>query len=1515
MNMHNSQSLQTVVELKYLAAVSKMIISPSENKPIIQPAQDNLLGLFKLTDDNVFLSQQEFMNMLVGIEKFNGVIPEPAVSKDKVLKWTGKQLYSIILPPITYYQKTSEKNPLIKDLVIEEGILKQGQVEKGASNSILHQIYNDYGHKEATRYLNDLQRLVTRYMVRSGFSVGISDLIVPKEVRKHNEEVILQGKKDIIELTKKVHLNILDSSISSNDRLNILYDTMIGGITKKIEEAIRKSIMQKMDMSNRIKYIISSGSKGLDINIQQMMCLVGPQSIDGKPDIPKGFTDRTLPHYPRYESSGEARGFITSNFLNGLNPQEFFFHAMAGREGVIDTAVKTANSGYLQRKLVKCMEDLKVAHDFSVRASNNDIVQFCYGYDGFNSVDLEIQKKFDFIKISLEKLQDKYYLDPTDKYDYVLASEIAKMKKIDGWRDKMLEYNKNLESLITEFHDIYSKFNIKIDNASIYYPVNFNRLILNTVKQFKLADVAKADIHPLEIITEIQSLIEYTRIHGQRNVGCEVLIWNYLAPKILLRDKKFNRIAFMHVVNAIKMRWKYSLAEGGEMVGPLAAQSLGEKTTQMTLHSVDWETEILIAKNGDIITPKIGEFIDSYYNECLADPERKKKIQYINDGKQIYIPLDDGNDWRAYSCDEDGKVMWTKLEAITRHPVVNEDGSETILEVELECGRIVKATKGKSFLVYNEAQNKIIGINGSDLQVGDLLPICEGLEMDNSFNEYTYLDLKEYLSPREYMFEDEMQKALNIMKTSTDKNWFKNNQGITFNIPYNTDKSFKGTNSFDKIKSGCVYPKSLRSCHTHIPAMIELNEEFGYFVGAYLADGMSNEYRIIISKQEISFIEPIKQLMAKWDIGYRFVESIKKDITEIKKDDNGNEYTIKKQWKSYDHIFQSTLLAELIGKVFGKTCEDKVIPLWVLQAPTPFLQGLISGYFSGDGHVSQEGVISVSSVGYKMTQTIGLILNRFNISWTLHKKKQNLIKFPNAKEYIYNLYVNKYYNNLFNEKFKLTINSKKERLNNYFTNKFNNNNKLQNTIFKKILSINEILPTEKIYEGITKRFVYDLTVATTKHFCTSDLLVQFDTFHLAGVGEKSAVTQGVPRLTELLSNTKNPKNSEAVIYLDPAHRFNRELSEKVKNNIELKTVRDVLESSAIYLEPNNDYANVLPEDREFMEIYRVFSELDPQATTVPENPWVIRLEFDRRKIIDNKITMEDINQVLKLAFPQSGMMFMDDNAAKLVFRMRMSFQSTAGQVDDDLQYLKDKIEEIGNVVIKGVDGISKVYMQEEEAKMRQIVIKENGSFIGKAEYTLETEGTNLFEILCRKGVDTTRCYSNDPNEMYAIFGIEAARYQIQSQLTTLFVDTGVEMSPRHFDLLCDKMCQHGEIMSVSRHGIKKENIGPLAKASFEETTDQLLDAALFGAYDNIKGVSSNIMVGQIPTCGTGDSTLLLDEELLNTQEDIPPTEEDTDIAKYFQSSEYCNAGEVKFSLADVRTSTGEFDNYVDVMVE
>jgi len=1008
MNMHVPQSLQTSVELQYLAAVSKNIISPSSNAPIIGPAQDNLLGLFKLTDDNVYFTHQEMMNLLVSIEKFSGIIPEPDFNDGQLVKWTGKQLYSMILPPITYTQDLSKKK--LKNIIIENGILKQGQIEKSACSNILHYIVNDYGTKEATRYLNDLQKIVSRYLIRSGFSVGISDLIVHKDIKKRNEEFILQGKKDVIELTKKVHLNIL---ADLSDNLDLLYDGKIAAINTKTVDNITDQIIKKMPLTNRINYIVTSGSKGKADNIQQMMCLLGQQTIDQQ-RVPLGFSNRSLPHYPRFENGIESRGFISSNFMNGLNPQEYFFHAMAGREGVIDTAVKTATSGYLQRRLVKSMEDLKVAHDFTVRSSNNDIVQFCYGYDGFNSVDLEKQKT-NFIKIDITKLNTNYYIDVNEKFEYVMKSELTKMKKIGNWKQIIIDYNKNIETIIYDFHKIYTKFN-KIDDIEIYYPVNFKRLILNTIKTFKLDDINKSDLNPIEIIIELQELINYCRVGDRRSLSCELLIWDYLAPKKLIRDLKINKIAFTHIINSVKARFKNSLAEGGEMVGPIAAQSLGELTTQMTLN----------------------------------------------------------------------------------------------------------------------------------------------------------------------------------------------------------------------------------------------------------------------------------------------------------------------------------------------------------------------------------------------------------------------------------------------------------------------------------------------------------------------------TFHHAGIGAQSSVTKGVPRLTEILSNTRSLKNNSYEIYLDEEHRFNADTANKLGNNLAMTTIGDILDSSAIYLEPNNNYDNVLPEDREFLEIYKLFSELDSQSVKIPENPWLIRLEFNRRKIIDKKITMEDIQFILKEHYPNSSLMFMDDNSSKLVFRIRLNFSSN--KANDDILFMEYTIKEINDISIKGVDGITNVRIPNDEKDLTSIVIKENGSFVEKKEYKIITDGSKtlntqiLFDILIRKGIDPNRTFSIDPNEMYSIFGIEAARFQIQYQLNKVLTDNGINISPRHLDLLCDKMCQNGDIMSVSRHGIKKENIGPLAKASFEETTDQLLEASLFGSFDNIKGVSSNIMVGQIPNCGTGDSVVLLDEDLLNTYEDEEAIieEEKVDIDSYFKTSEFCDGVGIKMSLNDIITNDGEYEEYEfcpDVIVE
>ena len=167
--------------------------------------------------------------------------------------------------------------------------------------------------------------------------------------------------------------------------------------------------------------MVKSGSKGSNINISQMISCLGQQNVDGK-RIPYGFTDRTLPHYLKYDDSPESRGFVENSFIRGLTPQEFFFHAMGGREGLIDTAVKTSETGYIQRKLIKAMEDLKVSHDLSVKNAYGKIIQFLYGDDGYNYTKIESQY-LDLLDLDFNRLQEKHRFDKNEKFDLFMEEE------------------------------------------------------------------------------------------------------------------------------------------------------------------------------------------------------------------------------------------------------------------------------------------------------------------------------------------------------------------------------------------------------------------------------------------------------------------------------------------------------------------------------------------------------------------------------------------------------------------------------------------------------------------------------------------------------------------------------------------------------------------------------------------------------------------------------------------------------------------------------------------------------------------------------------------------------------------------------------------------------------------------------------------------------------------------------------------------------------------------------------
>ena len=367
MNMHCPQSYEAATELEEIAAVPHQILRPRDGIPVIGVVQDTLVGSYRLTREHVKFNRREFMNLMMWNKNFEGVVPSP---KDDA-RWSGHQVLSQLMPPINMEMNNSSK----KKVVIREGEVKEGQFDKSvfskASKGIIHMTFNDYGSKRAVNFIDSMQNTIEQFLVYNGFSVGISDLIADSTTKGEMNVKIQEKKSDVETILLSLHQDLFDNNTGKSNQAE--FEDKIFGILNKATELAGDIGYNSLANENRMTAMVRAGSKGGPINIAQMIACVGQQNIDGK-RIPYGFEDRTLPHFKKYDDGAEARGFIENSFINGLSPTEFFFHAMSGREGLIDTAVKTASTGYIQRRLVKAMEDLVVQYDGTVRDSYHPCV-------------------------------------------------------------------------------------------------------------------------------------------------------------------------------------------------------------------------------------------------------------------------------------------------------------------------------------------------------------------------------------------------------------------------------------------------------------------------------------------------------------------------------------------------------------------------------------------------------------------------------------------------------------------------------------------------------------------------------------------------------------------------------------------------------------------------------------------------------------------------------------------------------------------------------------------------------------------------------------------------------------------------------------------------------------------------------------------------------------------------------------------------------------------------------------
>lgn len=622
MNLHVPQTEETRAEIMNLCMVPLNIVSPQRNGPLMGIVQDTLAGVYKMCRRDVFISKEHLMNILLWVPDWDGVIPQPAILKPRP-RWTGKQLASMVIPKIVNLHVSGDSKqdaPLVDDgLLVHEGELMYGLLTKknvGATGGgIIHIIFNEQGPDAAMAFFNGCQRVVNYWLLHNGFSIGIGDTIPDKATIEKIELAINTRKDEVAELTAKATANELESLPGMNVR-----ETFESQVSKALntarDQAGTKTEESLKDLNNAVQ-MARSGSKGSTINISQMTALVGQQSVEGK-RIPFGFKYRTLPHFTKDDYSPESRGFVENSYLRGLTPTEFFFHAMAGREGLIDTAVKTAETGYIQRRLVKALEDVMAKYDGTVRNSLGDIVQFVYGEDGLDGVHIEKQK-VDHINMNDKKFAERYRLDVMDERNPIPsdllenASELAGNLAVQQLLDEEWE-QLNIDRAM--LRDVNFK---KKDDEMMQLPMNVVRIIDSAKRLFKVDDSQRSDLRPDEVIPQVQQLLNaMVIVRGDDELSKEAQLNATLLIKAQLRSRlafkrvalemRLNKLAFAHVLGELESRFTRALVNPGEMVGVLAAQSIGEPATQMTLNTFHFAG--VSSKNVTLGVPRLKEILN-----------------------------------------------------------------------------------------------------------------------------------------------------------------------------------------------------------------------------------------------------------------------------------------------------------------------------------------------------------------------------------------------------------------------------------------------------------------------------------------------------------------------------------------------------------------------------------------------------------------------------------------------------------------------------------------------------------------------------------------------------------------------------------------------------------------------------------------------------------------------------------------------------------------------------------------
>uniref|UniRef100_A0A8C2EG25 DNA-directed RNA polymerase subunit n=1 Tax=Cyprinus carpio TaxID=7962 RepID=A0A8C2EG25_CYPCA len=520
MNLHLPQTEEAKAEALVLMGTKANLVTPRNGEPLIAAIQDFLTGAYLLTLKDTFFDRTKACQIVASIlvgkdERIKISLPPPAILKP-IRLWTGKQIFSLILKP-------SRSCP------VKANLRTKGKQYCGKGEDLCH---NDSSNR--------------------GFSIGIGDVTPGQGLLKAKQELLDAGYKKCDEYIEALKTGRLQQQPGCTAEETL--EALILKELSVIRDHAGSACLRELDKSNSPLIMALCGSKGSFINISQMIACVGQQAISGS-RVPDGFENRSLPHFEKHSKLPAAKGFVADSFYSGLTPTEFFFHTMAGREGLVDTAVKTAETGYMQRRLVKSLEDLCSQYDLTVRSSTGDIIQFIYGGDG---------------------------LDPA---------------AMEG-KDEPLEFRRVLD-------------NIRSVHSCPGEPaLSRNELILTSDSIMKRKDFLCCKDTFLEeirkFIKTVSEKIKKTRDkYGINDNGTT-------EPKVLYQLDRITPTQLEKFLETCRDKYMRAQMEPGSAVGALCAQSIGEPGTQMTLKTFHFAG--VASMNITLGVPRIKEIINASKN-------------------------------------------------------------------------------------------------------------------------------------------------------------------------------------------------------------------------------------------------------------------------------------------------------------------------------------------------------------------------------------------------------------------------------------------------------------------------------------------------------------------------------------------------------------------------------------------------------------------------------------------------------------------------------------------------------------------------------------------------------------------------------------------------------------------------------------------------------------------------------------------------------------------------------------